>query len=189
MEQDQHLVEAIAGGCTEALREAYERHGRSVFETAGALLGQRALAEEVVQDVFVRLWDRPERFDESRGTLRAFLNTLAYCRAVDVARSEGARRRREEREARLSGCELTVADTAHSAIVSEQVRVALATLGPAEHEAIEMAYFQGYSYREVAERLGVPEGTVKNRIRTGLARLREHLTVDDESAELMVATA
>jgi RNA polymerase sigma-70 factor (ECF subfamily) len=189
MEHDHALVEAIAGGCTEALREAYERHGRSVFETARALLGQRARAEEVVQDVFVKLWDKPDRFDESRGTLRAFLNTLSYCRAIDVARSEGARRRREEREARLTGRSLTVVDAAQAAIVSDELRDALGRLCATEREAIEMAYFGGYSYREVATRLAVPEGTVKNRIRSGLASLRELLAPDDEAVELMVATA
>src|SRR5262245_8176892 len=189
MEHDHALVEAIAGGCTDALREAYERHGRSVFETARALLGQRALAEEVVQDVFVRLWDKPERFDESRGTLRAFLNTLSYCRAIDVARSEGARRRREECEARLSGRTLTVTDTAQVAILSDEVREAVGRLCATEREAIEMAYFGGYSYREVATRLAVPEGTVKNRIRSGLAHLRELLATDEAALELLAVSA
>jgi RNA polymerase sigma-70 factor, ECF subfamily len=189
MEHDHEVVEAIAGGCTEALREAYQRHGRSVFETARALLGQRALAEEVVQDVFVKLWDKPERFDETRGTLRAFLSTLSYCRAIDVARSEGARRRREEREARLAGRTLTVGDAAQMAILSDELRDALGELCATEREAIEMAYFGGYSYREVATRLAVPEGTVKNRIRSGLARLRDLLATDEETIEILAATA
>ncbi len=178
MEGDQALVDAIGDGSTEALREVYDRYGRGVFETARGLLGQRALAEEVVQDVFVKLWDRPERFDASRATLKRYLNTLAYGRAVDVARSEGARRRREEREARLTGRDFTTAGVEHEAILNDQLRDALATLRTTEREAITMAYFLGYSYRDVAAHLGVPEGTVKNRIRTGLQRLREHLTSD-----------
>ena len=186
---DGALVDAIGAGCTRSLAEAYERYGRAVFETARCLLGQRALAEEVVQDVFVKLWDQPERFDRTRGTLRGFLTTLAHSRAIDVARSEGARRRREEREARLTGRDFAVVGTEHETVVADRLCDALGGLRDTEREAVAMAYLSGYSYREVASRLGVPEGTVKNRIRTGLARLREELASDEDALELVAATA
>lgn len=187
--QDRALVDAIGAGCTQALGEAYDRHSRAVFETARCLVGQRVLAEEVVQDVFVKLWDRPDRFDSTRGTLKSFVTTLAYGRAVDVARSEGARRRREEREARLTRRDFTIAGAEHDTIVTDRLRDALARLRDTERDAIVMAYFSGYSYREVASRLGVPEGTVKNRIRTGLARLREQLAADEDLLTPMAVSA
>jgi RNA polymerase sigma-70 factor (ECF subfamily) len=165
---------------------ASARYSHAGFETARGRVGPPALAEEVVQDVFVKLWNSPGRFDASRGTLKSYLTTLAYGRAVDVARSEGARRRREEREARLTGRDFTIAGADHDTIVTDELRDALATLRETEREAIAMAYFFGYSYREVASRLDVPEGTVKNRIRTGLARLREHFADD---ADLLVPMA
>jgi RNA polymerase sigma-70 factor (ECF subfamily) len=117
------------------------------------------------------------------------LTTLAHGRAVDVARSEGARRRREEREARLTRRDFTIASTEHDTIVTDHLRDALARLRDTERDAIVMAYFSGYSYREVASRLGVPEGTVKNRIRTGLARLREQLVADDDLLTRMAVSA
>jgi RNA polymerase sigma-70 factor (ECF subfamily) len=187
--QDRALVDAIGAGCTQALGEAYDRHSRAVFETARCLVGQRVLAEEVVQDVFVKLWDRPDRFDSTRGTLKSFVTTLAYGRAVDVARSEGARRRREEREARLTRRDFTIAGAEHDTIVTDRLRDALARLRDTERDAIVMAYFSGYSYREVASQLGVPEGTVKNRIRTGLARLREQLAADEDLLTPMAVSA
>jgi RNA polymerase sigma-70 factor (ECF subfamily) len=186
MTDDRRLVDAIAAGSGEALSEAYDRYARPVFETARCTIGQRALAEEVVQDVFVKLWDRPDRFDTARGTLKTYLTTLAHGRAVDVARSEGARRRREEREARLTGRSFTIAGAESGAIVTERLRSALGRLRDVEREAIAMAYFLGYSYREVASRLGVPEGTIKNRIRAGLLQLREHL---EDDADVLVPMA
>ena len=139
------------------------------------VLGQALLAEEVVQDVFVTLWKQPERYDRDRGSLRAYLCTVAYGRSIDLARSETARRRREQRESRLaqrsnSGIPAHVdVETAH------EVRDALMELRQDEREAIALAYFLGYSYREVAVELGVPEGTIKNRIRKGLSHLRDRL--------------
>lgn len=174
----------IARGHTDALATVYEEHSHVVFETARCLVGQRPLAEEVVQDVFLRLWDHPERFDGSRGTLRTYLKTIAYGRAIDLARSESARRRREEREARLSARGAPAdADLDTQVVVTDELRGALAQLREPEREAIAMAYFLGYSYREVATELGFPEGTIKNRIRAGLARLRDELDGMDDSGE------
>lgn len=172
---DAALVRSVAEQCTESLREIYDRHSRAIFETARCILGQRALAEEVVQDVMLKLWNRPERFDPARGTLRAYLTTLAHGCAIDLARSESARSRREEREARLADRQFTVSTGDDLSLLRREVREAVDQLKPAERQAIALAYFVGYSYREVASRLGVPEGTVKNRIRSGLARLRSML--------------
>jgi RNA polymerase sigma-70 factor (ECF subfamily) len=133
-------------------------------------------AEEVVQEVFLRLWNSPERFDASRGTLRSFLLAQTHSKAVDILRSDTSRRAREQREARAtaeSGYDLEheVWDMA----TAERVRTAVQGLPEGERAAIELAYFGGRTYREVAQELGEPEGTVKSRIRSGLRRLRSDL--------------
>jgi RNA polymerase sigma-70 factor (ECF subfamily) len=134
------------------------------------------LAEEVTQEVFLRLWDVPERFDPGRGKLRTFLLGETHSRAVDVVRSEDSRRRREQTDALRQAeagydIELEVVDLT----VADVVQTAMARLPAAERRPIELAYFGGYSYREVAGLLSQPEGTVKTRIRTGLRRLRDQL--------------
>ena len=160
----------------EALAEAYRRHGGAVFALARRLLAEQALAEEVVQEVFLRLWTQPDRFDPERGSLRSFLLAQSHGRAVDMLRSETSRRRREEREARQTAeggydIEREVLDLA----IGEHVKEVLDRLPSDERRAIELAYFGGLTYREVATRLDQPEGTVKSRIRSGLRRMRDGL--------------
>jgi RNA polymerase sigma-70 factor (ECF subfamily) len=176
---DAALVLAIARYHHEALAEAYRRHGGAVFGLARRLLYEIALAEEVVQEVFLRLWNDPDRFEPGRGSLRSYLLAQTHGRSVDVLRSEGARRAREERDARTTAeagydIEHEVTDMA----TADQVRRALDALPQAERQAIELAYFGGRTYREVAAALQEPEGTVKSRIRAGLKRLRVELVAN-----------
>lgn len=173
---DGALVVAIGRWRHDALAEAYRRHGGGVFGLSRRLVADRALAEEVTQEVFLRLWNQPDRFDPERGTLRSWLLAQAHGRSVDLLRSEGSRRQREERDARRTAAadydlEREVWDLA----VSEQVRDAVGTLPERERAAIELAYFGGHTYQEVAALLQEPEGTVKSRIRSGLRRLRSGL--------------
>ena len=173
---DAALVVAIARWRQEALAEAYRRHAGAVLALAQRVLRDRSLAEEVVQEVFLKLWNQPERYDPERGTLRSFLLAQAHGRAVDALRSESARRNREEKEARQTAeggydLEHQVVDLT----VAEQVRTALSSLQDGEREAIELAYFGGHTYRQVASILGQPEGTVKSRIRLGMRHLRDAL--------------
>lgn len=170
---DAALVFAVARYEEQALAEVYRRHGGAVHGLARRLLMDDAAAEEIVQEVFLRLWKQPDRFDPDRGSLRSFLLAQAHGRAVDLIRSEESRRRREERDARR---------TAHAAYdierevwdleVSDKISGALGELPEEQRSAIVLAYFGGYTYREVASILGEPEGTVKSRIRSGLTRLR-----------------
>jgi len=173
---DAALVVAIGRYQQLALAEAYRRHAGAVFGLSKRLLNDAARAEEIVQEVFVRLWNEPQRFDPDRGTLRSFLLSNAHGRSIDLIRSESARRRREEREVReQADGGYDVAHEVWDMALAEHVREALEALGDDERAAIELAYFGGLTYREVAERLGQPEGTVKSRIRTGLKRLRSEL--------------
>lgn len=174
---DAALAVGIARYRQDSLAEAYRRHAGAVYGLARRLLGMEPLAEEVVQEVFLRLWNQPDRYDPARGSLRSFLLAHAHGRAVDMMRSEGARRQREEREARITAegaydLDHEVWDIA----TAGRVRSALGNLPPGERAAIELAYFGGLTYREAADRLGEPEGTVKSRIRSGLRRLRGELS-------------
>jgi RNA polymerase sigma-70 factor (ECF subfamily) len=174
---DAALVVAIGRWRQDALAEAYRRHGGAVFGLANRVVADRTLAEEVVQEVFLRLWDTPDRFDAERGSLRSYLLAQCHGRSVDLIRSEQSRRTREEREHRQraeAGYDLE--HEVWDLTVAEHVRDALATLPGEERKAIELAYFAGHTYREVAELLGQPEGTVKSRIRSGLRRLHQGMT-------------
>lgn len=173
---DAALVVAIGRWREDALAEAYRRHAGAAFGLARRLLSDRQLAEEVLQEVFLRLWNRPERFDAERGSLRAYLLAQTHGRSVDLLRSESSRRRREERESRqapavIDDIEREVMDLT----VAEQVKDIVAALPLDERQAIELAYFGGHTYRQVAVMLDAPEGTVKSRIRSGLKRLRHDM--------------
>ena len=173
---DAQLIVHIGRYEQAALAEAYRRHGGSVSALAQRLIRRPDLAEEVVQEIFVRLWNSPEKYDPDRGSLRAFLLSQTHGRSIDLIRSEEARKRREERDYQRTvdagyDLEHEVMDLA----VAGRVKDALKDLPEGERSAIVMAYFGGYTYREAAEILGEPEGTVKSRIRSGLKKLRGSL--------------
>ena len=170
---DAALVMAVSRYNQDALAEAYRRHAGAVFGLARRLLNEAAMAEEIVQEVFIRLWNDPDKFDPARGSLRSYLLAQCHGRSVDLLRSETARRRREEKDLRRTAeggydLEREVWDLS----LADHVRDALGKLPEGEREAIRLAYLGGHTYREVAVMLDEPEGTVKSRIRTGLKRLR-----------------
>lgn len=173
---DAVLVVSIGRYHQAALAEAYRRHAGAAFGLSKRLLSDTARAEEIVQEVFVRLWNEPNRFDPERGTLRSFLLADTHGRSVDLIRADVARRNREEKEARQqAGGGYDIAREVWDIALAGHVRDAMQTLQPGERDAIELAYFGGLTYTEAAERLGAPEGTVKSRIRSGLKRLRVEL--------------
>jgi RNA polymerase sigma-70 factor (ECF subfamily) len=173
---DSALVVAIGRWREDALAEAFRRHAGAVYGLARRVLGDAASAEEVVQEVFLRLWSKPDSYDPARGSLRAYLLAQSHGRAVDLLRSDSSRRRREERDAARSAeagydIEREVGDLA----VSEHIQAVVQDLPEDERRAIELAYFGGHTYREVAAMLAQPEGTVKSRIRSGLKRMRARM--------------
>lgn len=173
---DAALVVRVARYQQHALAELYRRHSGAVFALSRRLLSDRTLAEEVVQEVFVRLWNNPDRFDPDRGSLRTYLLAQCHGRSVDLIRSEESRRQRENKEVRLAA--EAGYDLEHEVLdltVASRVREALGSIPANEREPILLAYFGGHTYREVAELLGEPEGTIKSRIRSGLKRLRAGL--------------
>jgi len=178
---DAALVEIVTARGPNALEELYRRHSVAVFGVARRVTGVPEHAEEVLQEVFLRLWRNPERFDPSRGALRSFLVMDANARAVELVRRDAARRGREERTIRLVEPQPSddIGGELWDLVVAEHLREALDALTPMEREAIELAYYAGHTYREVATILDQPEGTVKSRIRTGLKRMRDRLVAAD----------
>jgi RNA polymerase sigma-70 factor (ECF subfamily) len=173
---DARLVTSIARYSEVALAEVYRRHGRAVYGLARRVLQDTAEAEDVTQEVFLRLWSEPDRFDPERGSLRSFLLAQAHGRAVDAVRSTSSRRAREARDAaRTARAEYDLQHEAWDLALADQVERAMGELSNDERRAIELAYFDGRTYREVARVLEQPEGTVKSRIRSGMRRLRDAL--------------
>lgn len=169
----------VRRGQPPSLEDAYREHGSSVLGLARRLVGDRSLAEEITQEVFLRLWRRPERFDADRGSLRTFLLADCHGRSIDAVRSASARRRRELGDAHSQAGRpaADVASDVCDTIVHERVAGLVRALPDGERDAISLAYCEHLTYREVAEVLGTPEGTVKGRIRSGLRRVRSDLSL------------
>jgi RNA polymerase sigma-70 factor (ECF subfamily) len=170
---DESLVSRIAVGDERALQTVYARHAPMVYGLARRVTASTAHAEEITQEVFVYLWQNPDRFDPTRGSLRAFLGALAHRRAVDEVRSSSRRTAREQR----ASSDLTnldsfeIGDDLERSQTAERVRAAVAVLPDQQRQAVLLAYFGGLTFRQVADHLGIPEGTAKSRLRLGLNRL------------------
>ena len=158
-----------------AFASAYRDHHQAVTAVASRVCGP-AHAADVTQEVFAALWRHPASFDPDRGSLRAFLTSVARHKAIDLLRHESSLRGREGRaDAWQRPIRTPVDEELLRGEVAAQVRAALNTLPPSEREAITLAYFAGLSYKATAARLGQPEGTTKSRIRSGLRRLQPGL--------------
>jgi RNA polymerase sigma factor (sigma-70 family) len=177
---DAALVRRIRAGERDAVDDLYERFRRPAFALARRILADDTLAEDVLQDVFLSVWRDPSAFDRARGSFASWLLALVHHKAVDAVRREESQRRRQSR----AGDELVLAapTEAHDVeaevwtrVLSERVRGALALLPTAQREALTLAYYGGYTQREVAALTGAPLGTVKTRMLAGMRRLREEL--------------
>jgi RNA polymerase sigma-70 factor, ECF subfamily len=168
----------------------YDEHRRSVLATAYRVLGNAAQAQDVVQDVFLRVWRNPRKFDASRGELGSYLRLMARSRAVDLWREGQAAGRASDRLKVAVAVEPPRFDErpeelALASADRSTVRDALARLPESQREALVLAYWGGLTADQIAVRSGVPLGTAKSRIRLGLARLRSEL--DGAPAELALA--
>jgi len=177
--RDEELVERLADRDERALERLYERYGRAVYSLVLKMLREPARAEEIAQEVFLKLWRRPSSYVAGRGTFATWLLSVAHHRTVDELRA-----RRHETLPLGDGANGTpelvddAPDLAEHAWLREQrraVRLALATLPVSQRQAIEMAYFMGLTQREIADRLGEPLGTIKTRMRLGMHKLRDCL--------------
>jgi RNA polymerase sigma factor (sigma-70 family) len=165
-------------GDERALHEVYDQFASFVYGLALRVIGDSRAAEDVSQDVFVSVWERPDAFDPARGSLRTWLGTLTHRRAVDYVRREEARRRRSERDAARAVAPPDVQEMATALLAAERVRAAVEQLPEQQRRATQLAYFGGKTYRQVAEVLGIPEGTAKSRLRLGLRRIAEALEAE-----------
>jgi RNA polymerase sigma-70 factor (ECF subfamily) len=159
----------------ETFRRVYAEHQRSVYAAAFRVLGNGAQAQDVVQDVFLRIWRRPRKFDSTRGELGSYLRLMARSRAVDLWREAQAAGRASDRM-KLVVADLPVEGAPSTLTERDETRVAvrdaLRGLPQAQREALVLAYWGGLTADEIAARSRVPLGTAKSRIRLGLARLR-----------------
>jgi RNA polymerase sigma factor (sigma-70 family) len=177
---DVQIIQRVVAGDQQALGELYDRWSKPAFSLARRVCADEGLAEDVVQEVFITFWREPARFDPARGAFGSWLLTLVHHKAVDAVRRESAIRRRTVPAAE-DGEEWSVApgpgadQAALGAVVAGQVRDALGRLPNEQREALALAYYGGYTQREVATLTGVPLGTVKSRMFTGVQRLRSVL--------------
>jgi RNA polymerase sigma factor (sigma-70 family) len=168
----------VVAGDDAALREVYDQYASFVYGLAARVIGDPRAAEDVSQDVFVCFWERPGAFDPARGSLRTWLGTLTHRRAVDHVRREEARRRRTEREAARAVPAPDVEEMATALLTAERVRAAVDVLPEEHRRAVQLAFFGGKTYRQVAETLGIPEGTAKSRLRLALRRIADALEAE-----------
>jgi RNA polymerase sigma-70 factor (ECF subfamily) len=173
------LVAERDGGAMEAL---YDRYGKASYSLARRILGDETLTHDVVQEVFLALWRDASRFDAQRGTVATYLLSLTHHRAVDVVRREESVRRRRAAEEAVTFEADPAADVQGEVETRERrqrVRRALSGLPESQRQALALAYFGGYTQREVAALVGVPLGTVKTRMAAGMRKLRDVLEPEE----------
>ncbi len=179
---DEELMQRLQYRDLAAFQTLYDRYGDLVYSTALRVLRDVHLAEDMVQEIFLRLWRRPESYVAQRGRFTTWLTSVARNRAVDEIRSRNRRYRHETASPEQQERELPAPERNDPALTTELsdqrrlILVALANLPPEQRQVIEMAYFGGLTQQEIAERLAQPLGTVKTRIRLGMQKLRTALT-------------
>ncbi len=172
MADDTALMRRVRTGDAEAFATLYDRYSALVFGVAKRVLGDQTSAEDVTQSVFLSLWSKPEAF--AGGNFGAFVATVARNASIDIVRSAAVRTREPELSPNIPSGD-AIDEQVFERVRAGQVTGALQKLPQDQRDAIERAYFEGLSYREVAERIGAPLGTVKSRIRAGLRSLSQAL--------------
>jgi RNA polymerase sigma-70 factor, ECF subfamily len=166
---EMRLVARIRAGDQQALSELYDRYSHVVYGVALRILQDTGAAEDILQDIFLQLWRKPDAFDSSRGSLAAWLAVIARHRSID-------RLRRRRPETDIEDCVIAGGadprDETERTLVIEKVRVVMNEMSSDQRTAMEMAFFQGLTHTEIAEKTGEPLGTIKTRIRSGLQTLR-----------------
>jgi RNA polymerase sigma-70 factor (ECF subfamily) len=164
------LVSAICSGDEQAMARLYERYSSIVYSVALRVLGNAEAAEDILQEVFMQIWRSPDLFDASRGSLPGWLAVITRNRSIDSLR----KRRPETNIADVVVCvEPDLVRGADWGRTLEKIRGALGSMPPPQRSALEMAFFEGLSHNEIAEKTGEPLGTIKTRIRAGLLTLRK----------------
>lgn len=177
---DQTLIQLISRSHQEALSELYDRYARLVFSVAASAVGDVELAEEITQDVFLRVWERAETYVEAQGRVIAWITSIARNRAIDVLRRRNVRVEGHS----VGWAEVETIDPPDDQRVEEKVdlaqrkqrvRAAITELPPEQQQALALAYFKGLTHQEIAASLGEPLGTVKTRIRLAMQKLNKML--------------
>jgi RNA polymerase sigma-70 factor, ECF subfamily len=167
---DAELVSAVRSGDQDAMAALYDRYSSIVYSVALRVLADTGVAEDVLQDVFLQLWGNPGAFDSTRGSLGAWLAVITRNRAIDALRK---RKPEDDIEDVVISIQPDLAGAADQACAAEKVRGLLGSMPTPQRAALEMAYFEGLTHAEIAAKTGEPLGTIKTRIRAGLAALRK----------------
>lgn len=168
------LLGGLVTGDQQSLAALYDRYGNAALGLAFKVCGNRAIAEDIVQEAFLALWQKPDSYDATRGSAGSFLMGIVHHKAVDAVRREASVHRREENYAAepQESSEDEVVEAAWVAMRKTKVLAALRQLSAVQREALELAYLQGLTYSDVATRLNIPLGTAKTRMRDGMIRMR-----------------
>jgi RNA polymerase sigma-70 factor (ECF subfamily) len=170
------MREALTAGRADALAEVYDAHASAVYGIALRVTHDHGAAEDVAQEVFVELWQRPERYDPGQAPLRGWLCMIARRRAIDWRRRQVTRDRYTLLLAGQAIPAPNIEEDVEASTMAKLVRAAVHDLPPLYREAIALAYYYGLTYREVAHELRIPEGTAKYRLRTGLRRIGDSIS-------------
>jgi RNA polymerase sigma-70 factor (ECF subfamily) len=176
---DEELMPLIGDKDPEAFEVFYDRHGGVAFSLAYRIVGERAAAEDVVQEAFISIWRSGARYDRTRGSVRSWTLGVVRNRAIDLLRSKAGRTPLDFDDDSILEQRQAAEQTEDEALAHEtadEVRGAIGGLPGEQSKVIELAYFGGFSHSEIAEMLGVPLGTVKGRMRLGLEKMRGELT-------------
>ena len=173
---DEDLISLTDGGDTQALAALYDRHSRVAYSLAYRMMGERQAAEDLVQEAFLKVWRAAGSYRVEKASVRTWVLSIVNNRGIDVLRSSASRRRTQERveaQAPASQPSEAFSETWRSS-QRVQIREALRGLPPEQLKVLELAYFSGYTHKEIAELLDLPLGTVKGRMRLGLKKIREY---------------